>query len=215
MPFNSPPYEMLGVRWRPAPGRRAWVSALSLSNRQSLSVAPGRSPATAPADHSNPFGSSPARCCATLTLLRAATLLCARLQAGPALTAARFPWTLPLRSGAVAAWRVPSARPLHDFLVSGLKQPVRMKTPAARPAGQPNIASFFTKRPNPAAPAVAKGDAAGEPAATSPNENAGPAVDAAAAASAKPAAAAPKRTAASSKPAAPKRKPDKVRALNL
>ncbi|KAL4857383.1 DNA ligase 1 [Chlorella vulgaris] len=89
-----------------------------------------------------------------------------------------------------------------------------MKTPkpAARPAGQPNIASFFTKRPNPAAPAVAKGEAAGEPAATSPNENAGPAVDATAAASAKPAAASPKRTAASSKPAAPKRKPDKAAA---
>ncbi|KAI3430447.1 hypothetical protein D9Q98_005042 [Chlorella vulgaris] len=52
-----------------------------------------------------------------------------------------------------------------------------MKTikPAARSAGQPNIASFFTKRPHPAAPAVAKGEAAGEPAASpaaaSSNEN--------------------------------------------
>jgi hypothetical protein len=95
----------------------------------------------------------------TLYLLRVATLLATRLQAGPALTAAaaRLPLGTPTRlSPAVAAAAAAGGkqgRPLHHALVRPAG-PIRqwqawqMKQPAAK---QGNIASFFTRKPHAAA----------------------------------------------------------------
>ena len=119
----------------------------------------------------------------TLYLLRVATLLATRLQAGPALTAAaaRLPLGTPTRlSPAVAAAAAAGGkqgRPLHHALVRPAgpirqRQAWQMKQPAAK---QGNIASFFTRKPQAAAAAAgaaAEGKQAGEPAAaSSPNEN--------------------------------------------
>ena len=118
----------------------------------------------------------------TLYLLRLATLLATRLQAGPALTAAaaRLPVGTPTRlSPAVAAAATTGGqqgRPLHHALVRPAgpirqRQAWQMKQP---PAKKGNIASFFTRKPQAAAAgaAAAEGKQAGEPAAaSSPNEN--------------------------------------------